>query len=48
VRTDKPIPGGESALIEAKGSYNDTETYLCGGSQLKDLGDLSTQYLGKF
>ena len=48
VRTDKPVLGGESAEIKAKGSYNDTETYLCGGSQLKDLGDLSTQYLGKF
>jgi hypothetical protein len=29
-------------------NYNDTETYLYGGSMLKDLGDLSTQYLGQF
>ena len=28
--------------------YNDTETYLYGGSSLKDLGDLSYQYLGRF
>jgi hypothetical protein len=28
--------------------YNDTETYLYGGSMLKDLGDLSAQYLGRF
>lgn len=28
--------------------YNDTETYLYGGSMLKDLGDLSYQYLGRF
>ena len=26
--------------------YNDTETYIYGASELKDLGDLSTQYLG--
>ena len=28
--------------------YNDTETYAYGGSLLKNLGDLSTQYLGQF
>ena len=28
--------------------YNDTETYVYGGSLIKDLGDLSTQYLGQF
>ena len=28
--------------------YNDTETYIYGGSTLKDLGDLSSQYLGQF
>ena len=28
--------------------YNDTETYVYGGSMLKDLGDLSYQYLGAF
>lgn len=30
------------------GAYIDTETYIYGGSMLKDLGDLSPQYLGKF
>jgi hypothetical protein len=35
-----PAPSGSK--------YNDTETYLYGGSMLKDLGDLSTQYLGQF
>jgi hypothetical protein len=29
-------------------TYNDTETYIYGGSMLKDLGDLSYQYLGRF
>ena len=29
-------------------NYNDTETYLYGGSMLKDLGDLSPQYIGQF
>lgn len=28
--------------------YNDTETYVYGASQIKDLGDLSSQYLGLF
>lgn len=32
----------------AAAKYNDTETYVYGASQLKDLGDLSTQYLGLF
>jgi len=36
------VPAPASAL------YNDTETYLYGGSMLKDLGDLSSQYLGQF
>ena len=35
-------------LVKATGKYNDTETYIYGGSQLKDLGDLSPQYLGRF
>ena len=30
------------------GAYIDTETYIYGGSMLKDLGDLSPQYMGKF
>ena len=38
----------ESAKVKAPGKYNDTETYIYGGSQLKDLGDLSSQYLGRF
>lgn len=29
-------------------TYSDTETYVYGGSMLKDLGDLSSQYLGAF
>lgn len=29
-------------------SPNDTETYICGASQLKDIGDLSTKYMGNF
>ena len=35
-------------LVEAPAGakYNDTETYVYGASQLKDLGDLSSQYLG--
>ena len=28
--------------------YNDTETYVYGASQIKDHGDLSSQYLGLF
>lgn len=28
--------------------FNDTETYIYGGSLLQDLGDLSNKYLGKF
>ena len=32
----------------AGAQYNDTETYVYGGSMLKDLGDLSPQYLGAF
>lgn len=32
----------------AGANYNDTETYVYGGSMLKDLGDLSPQYLGAF
>ena len=32
----------------AGANYNDTETYIYGGSMLKDLGDLSYQYLGAF
>ena len=38
----KPIKAPDGAV------YNDTETYLYGGSMLKDLGDLSSQYLGRF
>ena len=38
----------DTALIKAPGTYNDTETYIYGGSMLKDLGDLSSQYLGRF
>ena len=30
------------------GVYNDTETYIYGGSELQSLGDLSFQYLGRF
>jgi hypothetical protein len=37
----------ESAIKSIE-KYNDTETYLYGGSMLKDLGDLSHQYLGQF
>ncbi len=35
-------------LISTPGTarYNDTETYVYGASQIKDLGDLSSQYLG--
>ena len=40
------IPYTVSAPVGAR--YNDTETYIYGGSQLKDLGDLSSQYLGLF
>lgn len=29
-------------------TFNDTETYIYGGSLLQDLGDLSNKYLGKF
>lgn len=29
-------------------SPNDTETYICGASQLKDIGDLSAKYMGNF
>ena len=32
----------------AQTAFIDTETYVYGGSMLKDLGDLSPQYLGKF
>lgn len=32
----------------AGAQYNDTETYVYGASQIKDLGDLSSQYLGLF
>ena len=28
--------------------YNDTETYIYGGSLLQDIGDLSPKYLGRF
>ena len=43
-------PANTSYLIEAPAGakYNDTETYVYGASQLKDLGDLSPQYLGLF
>ena len=34
--------------ITTQQSFNDTETYIYGGSNLKDLGDLSSQYLGAF
>ena len=27
---------------------NDTETYICGASQLQDIGDLSAKYMGNF
>lgn len=32
----------------ASAKYNDTETYVYGASEIKDLGDLSSQYLGLF
>ena len=49
--TTTPIltDANETRLIESNGKkYNDTETYIYGGSLLKDLGDLSSQYLGLF
>ena len=44
------VKANTAQLIEAPAGavYNDTETYLYGGSMLKDLGDLSYQYLGRF
>jgi hypothetical protein len=35
-------------LKASQASFIDTETYIYGGSFLKDLGDLSPQYMGKF
>lgn len=48
--TTTPIytKANEKQVIVAPGVYNDTETYIYGGSMLKDLGDLSPQYLGRF
>lgn len=37
-----------NVVAPAGAEYNDTETYVYGGSMLKDLGDLSKQYLGAF
>ena len=50
--TTKPVlvPANTEYVVSPEGStkYNDTETYIYGGSKLKDLGDLSSKYLGKF
>ena len=48
--TPTKVKANEAKLIPAPSgsSYNDTETYVYGGSTLKDLGDLSAQYLGQF
>ena len=38
----------QPVYITTQQNFNDTETYIYGGSNLKDLGDLSPQYLGAF
>lgn len=43
------LAGQASTIYSPTGMvFNDTETYVYGGSLLQDLGDLSNKYLGKF
>ena len=48
VKTGRILANTKVRIDAPSDSYNDTETYIYGGSMLKDLGDLSPQYLGQF